>query len=145
MDELVKPKRSLTKKLLDAKAGPLYTAQLPCSWGAVYAPGPWRQFRKWSLFQSREGKYGGDLEMGQASGWAASWKRYLLELMLVMDWTMLYPFIDGSHAAYSTNHVEIGEHISVQDQSSRRLQYEHPLLNVPPPFFVKPAVHFDHL
>jgi hypothetical protein len=91
MNELVKPKKDITTDLQRHGASPLYMAQVPCSWGAAYRPKPWRTFRVWALTQPRDGKYGGDLELGQGSGWGASWKRYLLELMLVMDWSVMYP------------------------------------------------------
>lgn len=78
INELVQPKTAITDTLLHAKASPMYTAQLPCSWGAAYRPAQWRTFRLWSQAQQREGKYGGDLELARGSGWAASWKRYVV-------------------------------------------------------------------
>ena len=147
LNELVWPKTVLTSKLREADAAPAYTAQVPCSWGAVYKPGPWRTFRRWAAHQPREHKYGGDLNLGRASGWAASWKRYLLELMLVKDWTLLYPFVNNEHAGYSTNHLELGEHIKKHDDKGhRREQYELPLLTDEPPVLSAiPMVRFDHL
>eukprot|EP00035_Acanthoeca_spectabilis_P039226 m.60300 g.60300 ORF g.60300 m.60300 type:complete len:816 (+) comp9500_c0_seq2:207-2654(+) len=142
LNELVKPKKSVTKKL----EGPAYLAQIPCSWGAAYKPHPWRMFRRWVQFQDR-GRYSGDLDLAMASGWAASWKRYLLELMLVMDWFVLYPFIDDGHAAYSTNHLEVGEHIKTKNDSDHRAEhYTFPLLQTPPPELASsPTLRFDHL
>lgn len=142
MNELVKPKTRLTSLL----RGPAYMAQVPCSWGAAYKPGPWRRFRRWVQYQDR-GRYSGDLDLALASGWAASWKRYLLELMLVMDWFVLYPFINGGHAAYSTNHLEVGEHIKTKNDSAHRAEhYTFPLLTAPPPRLVgPPTLWFDHL
>jgi hypothetical protein len=99
LNEFVQPKEVVTQILRDSGASPAYTAQLPCSWGAAYKPGPWRMFRKWAAHQARSDKYLGDMYLARASGWAASWKRYLLELMLAKDWTMIYPFINGEHAA----------------------------------------------
>lgn len=65
----------------------------------------------------------------------------------VMDWTLLYPFINDGHAAYSTNHLEVGEHIKVvDDKDHRREHYEHPLLQKPPPELTHtPTLRLDHL
>jgi hypothetical protein len=147
LNELVKPKLHLTDGLKALSPDSAYMAQVPCSWGAAYKPAPWQKFRRWALHQSPDGSYGGELNLALASGWAASWKRYLLELMLVMDWTVLYPFINNEHAAYSTNHLEVGEHIKVADDSNhRREDYEHDLLNVPPPTLHGPiTIRLDHL
>eukprot|EP00038_Savillea_parva_P001123 m.101566 g.101566 ORF g.101566 m.101566 type:complete len:800 (+) comp10398_c0_seq1:235-2634(+) len=147
LNELVRPKAVLTEMLRAVHAAPAYHAQVPCSWGAAYKPSTWRKFRKWAAHQPRTGRYGGDLNLGQASGWAASWKRYLLEVMLALDWTILYPFIDNKHDAYSTNHLEVGEHIkSKDDKDHSREHYELPLLEDPPPALTQaPKVSFDHL
>jgi len=82
-----------------------------------------------------------------ASGWAASWKRYLLELMLVKDWFLMYPFINGQHAAYSTNHLEVGEHISKNDTDHKAEHYTFPLLTEPPPALDNnaPMLRLNHL
>ena len=92
-------------------------------------------------------RYGGDLDLALASGWAASWKRYLLELMLVKDWFVMYPFINGSHAAYSTNHLEVGEHIKTKDDQNHKAEhYTFPLLSDPPPTLLEaPTLRFNHL
>mmetsp|Transcript_34965 Transcript_34965/g.91533 ORF Transcript_34965/g.91533 Transcript_34965/m.91533 type:complete len:808 (+) Transcript_34965:319-2742(+) len=142
MNELVKPKVPISHLL----SGPAYMSQLPCSWGAAYKPDPWRLFRRWVQYQDR-GRYVGDLNLGQASGWAASWKRYLLELMLVKDWFVLYPYINNDHAAYSTNHLEVGEHIKTKNDSDHRAEhYTFPLLDKPPPKLERlPKLKFDHL
>lgn len=142
LNELVKPKAVITPELQQNGGSPLYMAQVPCSWGAAYRPQHWRKFRLWSVTQPREGKYGGDLELGRGSGWAASWKRYLLELILVMDWSVMYPFF-GDHSAYSTNHLELGEHITAADTEHKKADYTHPLRHDLMPL-QPPRVWFDH-
>mmetsp|Transcript_34149 Transcript_34149/g.102972 ORF Transcript_34149/g.102972 Transcript_34149/m.102972 type:complete len:720 (-) Transcript_34149:733-2892(-) len=143
LNELVLPKVAITAKLERHNAESLYMAQVPCSWGAAYRPGSWRTFRQWAQTQSQSSKYGGDLSLGRGSGWAASWKRYLLELMLVMDWTVMYPYF-GNHSAFSTNHLEVGEHITANDLDHRAVDYTHPLLQAPVALSA-PQVRFDHL
>lgn len=69
--------------------------------------------------------------------------RYLLELMLVMDWNVLYPFF-GDHSAYSTNHLEVGEHISENDTSHKKEDYTFPLRSELVPL-ASPMARFDHL
>jgi hypothetical protein len=63
--------------------------------------------------------------------------------MLVMDWNLLYPFF-GDHSAYSTNHLEVGEHIAANDTSHVKEDYTFPLRTELVPLS-PPTARFDHL
>eukprot|EP00038_Savillea_parva_P021253 m.33932 g.33932 ORF g.33932 m.33932 type:complete len:796 (-) comp5085_c0_seq1:109-2496(-) len=78
-----------------------YLAQVPSRLGAVYKPGPWRMFRQWAEHQSA-GPYDGELDLGDAASWTPVWRRWLLELMLIMDWFVLHPQLPSGHPGYVT-------------------------------------------
>lgn len=82
--------------------GPAYLVQLPAALGGALKPGPWREFRRWAEHHPA-GQYGGELDLAQATGWPAVWRRHLLELMLIMDWFVLYPSFDKSQTGYSVH------------------------------------------
>lgn len=47
----------------------------------------------------------------RSNRWQRSWKRYFIELAYLRGYVMLYPNYDD-FVSFSTNHVEIGAHVS---------------------------------
>ena len=114
-----------------------FALQQPCSWGAVYFPAPWRQFREWYdefvLVEGDEDKKGRKItvQVTTADGhhpssntWASSssWKKYLIKLMSDHGWFMVYPNLPD-RMVYATNHLMQGEH-----KTPPRELFELPLL-----------------
>ena len=82
--------------------------QVPCSWGALFSPTVWKQFR--SYLRTRLA-HGADVQVGQRiaasfsnahqyqmniprsriNGWKGSWKKYLMEMSYSQGIYMLYP------------------------------------------------------
>jgi hypothetical protein len=93
-----------------------FALQQPCSWGALYLPGPWRAFRDWydqfaadadadPRVATNEGKRPSSNEWDRHS----SWKKYLIKLMHERGWYMIYPNAPGD-TVLATNHLMKGEH-----------------------------------
>jgi hypothetical protein len=91
---------------------PIFMMQLPCSWGAVYFPDRWREFKRY--FDARISGFDqvSPIPNSNSENWERSWKRYLIELMYFRGWTMLYPNFENL-ASLSTNHREQGEHTGI--------------------------------
>eukprot|EP00127_Corallochytrium_limacisporum_P006900 Clim_evm15s237 gene=Clim_evmTU15s237 len=89
-----------------------FLLQLPCSWGALYFPWAWRDFRQyWESMQrpeipAKEIPYLPDTDTNR---WERSWKRRMIEFMYVNGMVMLYPNL-ANEASFSTNHREVGQH-----------------------------------
>ncbi|RNF26495.1 uncharacterized protein Tco025E_01200 [Trypanosoma conorhini] len=91
-----------------------FLLQQPCSWGAVYLPGPWRRFRE---FFEREKE--NDLRvrrLGRARNptsnyWNhnSSWKKYLIYYMYRNGLYMMYPNLPEK-LVLSTSRLLPGEH-----------------------------------
>lgn len=113
-----------------------YLMQTPCSWGALYFPGHWRQFishMQDSIAKEANGTARRDVIPGSRTNhWKQSWKKYYFEIMHTNGWYLLYPnFRD--QASFSTNHIEPGEHITTISRKEAKLRaqrYMVPLLNV---------------
>lgn len=109
-----------------------YLYQTPCSWGAVYFPKPWREFI--SYLHHRQDTI--DVQPpvtipgSRTNDWAGSWKKFLFELMYVKGYFLLYPNF-SSQRSFSTNHLEIGEHIN------KRQKRTHPKSLFTVPLFQK--------
>lgn len=92
-----------------------FALQQPCSWGAVYLPGPWRRFRGWydaHASEPAELRDDNDPRIDPSSNtWPSesSWKKYLIKLMYESGWFMVYPNLPG-RMVLSTNHLMKGEH-----------------------------------
>eukprot|EP00128_Syssomonas_multiformis_P005162 Colp12_sorted_trinity150504_noHs@33733 len=84
--------------------------QLPCSWGALYFPRQWREFRDFYDMRTQP-EYSEMVPIPDARSnkWSRSWKKYLIEQMYVRGTYMLYPNFPNQEA-FSTNHLEVGEH-----------------------------------
>ena len=60
-------------------------------------------------------------------GWKSSWKKFLIGLMYVKGWFMLYPSYPDQ-VSFSTNHLEVGEHVTHNDTDHRAEDYTVPLM-----------------
>eukprot|EP00754_Rhynchopus_humris_P019904 Rhum_TRINITY_DN14668_c41_g1::Rhum_TRINITY_DN14668_c41_g1_i1::g.109491::m.109491 len=115
------------KMTFDTSGDP-YVLQQPCSWGAVYFPGPWRKFRDW---YDEEGHVKDPIAKGRglprisSNTWSAksSWKKYLIKYMWEHGLFMVYPNTPKK-TVLATNHLMKGEHPT----PSRKL-FELPLLS----------------
>ena len=65
----------------------------------------------------------------QTNYWQGSWKRFLFEFMFMRGEFLLYPNFPYQ-ASFSTNHVEVGEHINEKDPTllERRANFTVPLI-----------------
>lgn len=114
------------------RGGDHYRQQLPNSWGAVYKAKHWAEFREW--LAARIGyteQYHLQVPLGTVVGWSASWKKFMLELMLLKGWYLFYPNFEDQ-ASLSTNMLEPGEHIVKNDRKHTKEMYTVPLLKRPP-------------
>jgi len=94
---------------------PLFLMQLPCSWGAVYFPWHWREFRKYFAERRNFEKGVGGIDVpplpegARSNSWERSWKRYYIEYMFYRGLLMLYPNFQ-KEKSLATTHRELGEH-----------------------------------
>jgi hypothetical protein len=109
---------------------PVFALQQPCSWGAVFLPGPWRAFRDWYDDFTSKGDQDALVALSDGSEptsntWDrhSSWKKYLIKVMVERGWYMVYPN-PPDQTVLSTNHLMKGEH----PLPNRKL-FELPLLN----------------
>ncbi len=94
-----------------AEAAPLFLQQLPCSWGSLFLPGPWREFHRYMRRRLHEGAIAVSIPRSATNGWSTSWKKFLIELSYLRGWYVLYPNF-YNQTSFSTNHLEPGEHIN---------------------------------
>ena len=95
-----------------------YLSQIPCSWGALYFPAPWRAFHAYlalRLSQSAQSSPALPIVRPIVPGvrsnrWTKSWKKYFIELVYLHGYVMLYPNYDD-FVSLSTNHLEVGSHV----------------------------------
>ncbi|CAG8569650.1 12874_t:CDS:2 [Cetraspora pellucida] len=90
-----------------------YLSQVPCSWGALYFPEIWREYR---IYQNARLNDVNGLQLqdisvpgSRSNRWKKSWKRFFIELTYLRGYVMLYPNYEDS-ISFSTNHAEIGVH-----------------------------------
>ncbi|KAI8615053.1 glycosyl transferase family 64 domain-containing protein [Chytriomyces sp. MP71] len=84
-----------------------YVLQHPQSWGAVYAPTAWNDFRKWFLLQ--DPSLNPLIPDSLTNRWLKdkSWKKFLIRYMYAKGKFMIYPNLPG-HLSLSTNRLEAG-------------------------------------
>lgn len=111
-----------------------YMMQTPCSWGAVYFPKHWKEFKKYMnlrlAFLSEGGQYlktHVEIPHSRTNGWSESWKKYHFELLYLRGQYLVYPNFLGQHSL-STNHMEKGVHIVAKKTKSQQAEFEVPLL-----------------
>lgn len=120
----------------------------PCSWGALYLPGAWRDFVRQADSLRRlasvpsipcppSGDVGGpggvipgasECKQVSANRWGrSSWKRLLLLHMMAQGLFMVYPNLPG-RTSFSTNHVEPGTHVNHAALHGQRTRHRVPLV-----------------
>lgn len=115
-----------------------FRQQLPCSWGALYFPKPWREFASFMRLRTDNGRPEslapgtGQVVIPHSltTGWKGSWKKYLMELCWAKGWFLLYPNFPEQQSL-ATNHLEVGEHIAANDANHKREHFTVPLLRDP--------------
>lgn len=92
-----------------------FLLQQPCSWGSVFFPKPWREFRNW-FEEHRHEKAEVMLSKPRilrplSNKWdtETSWKKSLIKLMYERGWFMVYPNFPKTRTL-STNHLMVGVH-----------------------------------
>jgi hypothetical protein len=132
------PKKKKKKKKGNSEH--VYAHALPCSWGALYFGDAFRKFFDYlefrlstqrdnntRVFVQEFDQHSAKRVVSRSTGWSASWKKYLIELMWMEGTFLLYPrFVDG--AALSTNHLAQGAHIRANDTQHLASDYTIPLL-----------------
>ena len=89
---------------------PVYGMQAPSSWGAVYFPYQWTNFRHWQQLHSHIDPLVPGLAGINSWSSSRSWKKYLIRYMVEQGYFMLYPNrMDG--LSFSTNHAEAGTNV----------------------------------
>ncbi|CAG8590087.1 11411_t:CDS:2 [Dentiscutata heterogama] len=90
-----------------------YLSQVPCSWGALYFPEIWHEFRIYQNARLNDihGLKLQDITVpeSRSNRWKESWKRFFIELAYLRGYVMLYPNYED-FISFSTNHVEKGVH-----------------------------------
>jgi hypothetical protein len=91
--------------------------QLPCSWGALYFPDKWLEFREY-LFKRTTKMTLPDLVIpkSRSNVWKHSWKKYFIEMIVIRAYVMLYPNFPNQ-TSFSTNHLEPGIHIGSKSRT----------------------------
>lgn len=103
-----------------------YLHSIPCSWGALQFPGPWREFHQYMQFRLRTNDSFLIIPGSRSNGWKGSWKKYYMELAWAKGLYMLYPNF-RNQSSFSTNHLEHGVHISKNDATHLPANYTVPL------------------
>ncbi|XP_054815013.1 uncharacterized protein LOC129315391 [Prosopis cineraria] len=131
--EVVKerPKWNATEFFKKIHPNTPYLHQLPCSWGAVFFPKHWREFYVYMNMRFTENPKENPVQIpkSRTNGWAASWKKFLIDMMYLRGYVSLYPNFPNQ-ASFSTNHMEPGAHISAKDNvvNHKKQDFEVPLL-----------------
>lgn len=103
--------------------------QLPCSLGALYFPGFWKEFRSYALLREAsmfdEQSY--VIPESRSTGWSASWKKYAIELFWSKGYCLVYPNFPNQ-SSLVTNHLEPGAHIGSSTVKHLPEDYTVPLL-----------------
>ncbi|CAE6410546.1 unnamed protein product [Rhizoctonia solani] len=110
-----------------------YLSQVPCSWGAVYFPEHWREFRQYlSLRLSEHVIPATDIVVPnlRSNRWSRSWKKFFNEMVYLQGYVSLYPNYDY-FVSLSTNHLEVGEHVPANIDQEKQRQYFLPLMQEP--------------
>jgi hypothetical protein len=105
-----------------------YLMQTPCSWGALFFPTHWREFMSYSSLRraSNSTDHRVVIPGSRTNGWKQSWKRFMFEIMYLRGFFMIYPnFADQQ--SLSTNHMEVGEHIT-EKKAQLQTDFTVPLL-----------------
>jgi hypothetical protein len=132
VQELTFPKRKISFRKLVSSAGfkenSMFLYQNPCSWGAVYFPEIWKEFFHYISSRLNSANSNTIIPNARSNTWKNSWKKYFIEMIVLRGYLMVYPnFINET--SFSTNHVEIGQHINVNNRNKLIAEFEVPLIN----------------
>ncbi|KAJ3243228.1 hypothetical protein HDU78_000688 [Chytriomyces hyalinus] len=105
-----------------------YLLQQPQSWGAIYAPEAWNDFRKWFFAQPPD--FNPLIPNSMTNRWlkAKSWKKFLIRYMYSKGKFMLYPNFPG-FLSLTTNRLEVGTNDKAQNGPYRTMMLKR--FNVP--------------
>ncbi|GAA5985543.1 hypothetical protein JCM10908_007019 [Rhodotorula pacifica] len=102
---------------IDNKHTP-YIYQQPQSWGAIYLPEPWRQFKLWMKnFPWDKDPVVPD-SLTNRWPYQRSWKKFYIRFLLERGGYLIYPNLPDQ-LSYSTNHVEVGTNDKPADPQAR--------------------------
>ncbi|KAH7885858.1 hypothetical protein F5I97DRAFT_1876012 [Phlebopus sp. FC_14] len=113
-----------------------YLSQIPCSWGAIYFPSPWREFHDYlslRLSQDIIPMTTTIVPHVRSNKWTKSWKKYFIELVYLRGYLMLYPNYED-FVSFSTNHLEVGSHVRSQPEGEyerKKKLFRLPLMPLP--------------
>lgn len=117
----------------DSIEGVLHTSpflhQQPCSWGALYFPHIWQEYRLYLAYRLKGRKSHSHFRIpeSRSNGWRGSWKKYMMELFWLKGYFLLYPNLPYQRS-FSTNHLEAGEHIPRRSHKHHPQHYTVPLV-----------------
>lgn len=88
-----------------------FAFQLPNSWGCLYFPWTWREYREYHAWRraAEIPTYAKIVPDSFINNWLRSWKKSLIELAYMRGYFMIYPNLPGQHG-FSIHHRERGEH-----------------------------------
>jgi len=111
---------------------PVHLQQLPCSWGSLFFPAPWREFHRYMRRRLHGKAAAVQIPRSATNGWSTSWKKFLIELCYLRGWVVLYPNF-YNQTSFSTNHLEPGEHIGGKTNTlkHRPIDFVVPLMHDP--------------
>lgn len=110
---------------LEAK---IFLFQQAASWGSIYFPWKWREYLKY--YSRRRGIPGSVtsaegveiIPLSCVTEWKKSWKKYLMELMVLKGYLMLYPSLKNQESL-SVHHREEGEHAINVDSGNKVVDF----------------------
>ena len=124
-------------RLGSASSGHTYLQQLPCSWGQLFFPQAWLDFRAYMLRRLHEHAEPVNIPNSACcqgtrwgnGGWGSSWKKFFIELLYLKGHVILYPNF-YNQTSFSTNHLEVGEHVGGKSNKlkHRPIDFTVPLL-----------------
>lgn len=91
----------------------IFLFQQACSWGALYFPWKWQEFLNY--YNRRRHGYVNKIDHSVVipksfvNLWDHSWKKYLMEMMILEGYVMIYPSLHNQEGL-SMHHREEGEH-----------------------------------
>lgn len=126
-------KLQLNYSKFDSMKGVLRTSPLrhqqPCSWGALYFPHVWQEYRLYLAHRMKTSNRQGHFQIpeSRSNGWRGSWKKYMMELFWLKGYFLLYPNLPYQRS-FSTNHLEAGEHVPRRSHKHHPQHYTVPLV-----------------
>jgi hypothetical protein len=101
-----------------------FLSEIPCSWGALYFPDSWMEYRAYLAARLDEGHVEVIIPHSRSNGWKTSWKKFYIEMAYQRRAYMLYPNY-RNQTSFSTNWLEPGEHIVAEKGPRTRGDKKH--------------------